>query len=74
MNFQSKDDSKTKPSLQEIMQKGREAKKAQEQREGSQDAKDEGDRGGEITEKKSESGSDSEDDLMLIAGLSEVVS
>ena len=99
--LQSKSDPVSKPGLQEIMKKGREAKKAVEQREATQDTNSSaGDGVGETTESKTESGqrestedsnvsagasqreattertesgSDSEDDPMLIAGLSEVV-
>ena len=51
-----------------MMQQGREARRDQEQREASQDSNNAADTDG----KKSDS--DSDDDPMLIAGLSEVVS
>ena len=66
--FQSKNDSEKKLTLQKMMQQGREARRDQEQREASQDSNNAADNEG----KKSDS--DSDDDPMLIAGLSEVVS
>ena len=66
--FQSKNDSEKKLTLQEMMQQGREARRDQEQREASLDSNNAAD----IEGKKSDS--DSDDDHMLIAGLSEVVS
>ena len=114
-SFQSKPDPFSKPSLQEVMKKGRETRRAEEQRDASQDTNSSaGDAAGESTETKTESGqrevtedsnvnagqrdattigqreatgtgqrvataespesgSDSDDDPMLIAGLSEVV-
>ena len=99
--LQLKPDPESKPSLQEIMKKGREARKTEEQREVTENSNSSaGGATGETTERtpdsgqreatqdsnvsagvgqreatagRTESGSDSDDDPMLIAGLSEVV-